>query len=108
MAKTPKLTEKQIQEQVIELLRLCGVWCWLSHKVGAFRHRNVKKGVSDILGIWPPGSGRLLAIEVKKPGGKLTFEQQEFLEDVNRGGGTGIMVDDIGTMVERLGLKVRF
>lgn len=102
-----KLTEKQIQEQVIQLLQSCGVWCWLTHKVGAFRHRNVKKGVSDILGIWPPGSGKLLAIEVKAPGGKLTPEQKEFLDDVNRHAGTGIMVSDLEGLVSALGINVR-
>lgn len=102
-----KLTEKQIQEQAISLLRACGCWCWLTHKVGAFRHRNVRKGVSDILGIWPPRSGRLLAVEVKAGKGRLTPEQEAFLREVRDQGGMGIVVRSVDEVVQELGLPVR-
>jgi len=48
-------------------------------------------GQSDILGVLP--DGRILAIEVKKPGGKKpTFEQVLFLETIRRHGGVGMVV----------------
>lgn len=56
-----------------------------------------KVGSADIIGIIKP-TGRLLAIEVKKAGGKVSPEQQAFLDTVRDAGGLAIIaysVDDV-------------
>jgi hypothetical protein len=46
--------------------------------------------------------GRFLAIEVKKPGGKLTKEQNEFITMVNMNKGFGIIATDAAQVAEAL------
>lgn len=48
-------------------------------------HAGLCVGSSDIIGIAP--DGRFLAIEVKTLTGKVTQEQQRFIDAVNRAGG---------------------
>lgn len=50
------------------------------------------KGASDLLGIW---RGRFLAIEVKRPGGKLTDDQVRFLAMINQAGGVAFKAESI-------------
>ena len=57
--------------------------------------RMSKKGVSDIIGIMPDGSGRILCLEVKTPKGKLTEEQALFLGEVVEKGGVAEVVRSI-------------
>ena len=78
----------------------------MTHKVGAFRHIPVKKGISDIIGIRNE-QGEFLAVEVKKPGGKLTLDQQTFLEEVNLHGGIGIVVESLEELVDKLDLPLK-
>ena len=68
-----------------------------------FRSRKGKfniKGVADILGITT--DGRLLALEVKRPGGKPSVEQVRFLAHVNRLGGVAGIVRSISDVKELL------
>ena len=85
----PEPTEKQIQDAILEYLKMKGIFAW-KQNVGAFlltsndKKRMVRSafpGVSDILGYLRDGRG--LAIEVKRPGKKLTHDQQAFLDAVN-------------------------
>ena len=46
-------------------------------------------GISDLLG-WARG-GRFLAVEVKTPAGRVTPQQQAFIDAVNAAGGLGII-----------------
>jgi hypothetical protein len=46
------------------------------------------KGASDLIGIGP--RGRMLAVEVKMPGGTITEEQQLFLDLVEERGGIAV------------------
>lgn len=48
------------------------------------------KGSSDLIG-WT-ANGRFLAVEVKRPGGIISPEQQRFIEAVNDKGGLGMVV----------------
>src|SRR5262245_42259025 len=48
------------------------------------------RGVSDILGV-QKGTGRFFAIEAKDKYQKPTFEQLQFLEEVRKRGGIGIV-----------------
>lgn len=65
------------------------------------------KGISDFLGAWGP-HGTLLAIEVKGDTGRLTREQQMFLERVNAANGLGFMartVQDVQSTLDREGAR---
>jgi len=64
-----------------------------------------EKGVADIIGCW---KGRMIAIEIKKPGGKATHAQLSFLECVNQAGGIGFVADSIEVVIRELGLQDRF
>lgn len=59
---------------------------------GVFRKNSAHRGVSDILGVY---NGRMIAIEVKSAKGKPSFHQLEFLSDVERCGGVGIIARSI-------------
>jgi hypothetical protein len=48
--------------------------------------------------------GRFLAIEVKRPGGKLTLDQTAFLEAVRQNGGIAIVATSVDDVMEGLGL----
>jgi hypothetical protein len=59
------------------------------------------KGSSDIIGVLP--SGRFLACECKAAGGgRLSPEQREFLDRVQRDGGLALVVSDPMQLAERL------
>lgn len=112
--------ERDIQREILRFLRTVpGIVVW---KTGAGliptadgrKVRMGHKGVSDLTG-WrreeffgrsPLGFpvARFLAIEVKRPGGKLTVEQQAFLRMVERDGGTVIVASSVEDVARGLGL----
>lgn len=59
-------------------------------------------GVSDILGILP--DGRFLAIEVKRPGGKASAKQLEFIEQITSRGGVAFVADSTDVVRRELSL----
>lgn len=61
-------------------------------KDGSFHRTGLCKGSADLIG-WMK-DGRFLAIEVKKPGGRLRKEQRTFLDAARKAGGVGIVCDD--------------
>jgi VRR-NUC domain len=95
--------EADILRACLTWLHLQGVYCWRQNQ-GAiaavsqgkrrfFRFSGIS-GVSDILGLLRP-SGRLLAIEVKRPGCQPTPEQQIFLEVIQANGGLALCVHSL-------------
>jgi hypothetical protein len=42
-----------------------------------------------------PKTGRFLAIEVKRPGGKATPEQQQFIDTINQAGGLAFVARSV-------------
>jgi hypothetical protein len=104
--------EQDLVNACLRLLRLRGVYAWRNNS-GAFvlgqgkGRRFFRAGLvgsSDILGVLPP-SGRLLAVEVKRPGGRPTPHQQAFLDQVRAAGGVAAVVRDVadlGAMLDRL------
>jgi hypothetical protein len=59
------------------------------------------RGVSDIIGCIPK-TGRFLAIEVKRPGGKPTPEQQQFIDTINAAGGLAFVARSVEEVEQRL------
>lgn len=54
-------------------------------------HAGLAVGSSDLIGIAGDGSGRFLAVEAKMPKGRVSDQQESFIEQVNRMGGIGIV-----------------
>lgn len=117
------MTEKELENLIIDTLRLRGIFCWKNQSVGIFDPRTKRfrtttkrqlKGVSDILGIMP--DGRFLAIEVKRPVKKprtqeqlrkiASREQVTFIDNINKNGGLGIFADNIHELERQLGLRL--
>lgn len=93
MAKLPSLTESNVQKQLVDYLSYKNVYVWRNNS-GALQDRFGrlvrfgKVGSSDILGV-DGGSGKFIAIEVKKPdmSYKPTHPQLEFLQAIHDHGG---------------------
>lgn|SRR3990167_5835796 len=95
--KQPK--ESEIQKMILDYMRLRGIFCWKNNSVGIFKQstgRYIKvgiRGISDIIGITP--QGRLIAVEVKRPGNHPTHEQKSFLEQIKAKNGIGLCVHSL-------------
>lgn len=100
--KIPAPLEKDIQKSIIEYLGAKRVFCWKEHSGGLPINNGENfmpiglKGKSDILGVLK--GGRFLAIEVKRPGGKISPAQEEFIQNINLEGGLAFVaysIDDV-------------
>lgn len=93
--------EKDIQKAILEYLQLLRIFAWRNNTGAMSGEHHGKKwfmrfgfpGIADILGILP--SGRFLAIEVKRPGGKLTLDQVAFKQAVESNGGMYLLAQSI-------------
>ena len=107
----PIPTEQQIQRAILDWLAAVGIPAWRQN-TGAFaaEHNGKRrfmrfgpKGQSDIVGILPGrGDGKFLAIEVKRPGGQPTPEQQAFLDRITEAGGIAFVARSVADCEQRL------
>lgn len=94
-----ELTEKQIEKMILQYLFLLpNCFAWKEDGQGVVvgtgsNKRMLKisgryrvKGKSDILGIY---NGKFIAIEVKKPGGRVSKDQENFIAAIKAVGGHG-------------------
>lgn len=109
--------ELDIEKDILRYLSLRKIFCWKCKTQGTFdpktnrfrKNKNLKRGVSDILGCLP--DGKFLAIEVKRPAdphqgieaGNTTYEQKLFISDVNKLGGIAFVAEGIDEVVAHLG-----
>lgn len=101
-----KSTESGVVKACLQLLQLHGIYCWRQNQGaiplsgGGFRRFVGLKGVADIIGIagGKLGRGRFLAVEVKKPGGRLSKKQKAFLAAVEERGGYAVCVDNVADL----------
>jgi len=103
--------EKPIENQILNLLNLLGVYCWKNQSVGiydkakgVYRKSNNKhhiNGVADIIGVI---SGRFLAIEVKSKTGTLSQDQKLFIMKVNEEGGVAFVARSPADVLKNLSL----
>ena len=82
--------EKNIQKEILNFLNINGIFAF---KVsgGMFQ----KSGISDIIACH---CGKFVAIEVKRPGGKVSPLQEDFCQKVHYHGGQAIIaysLDDV-------------
>lgn len=59
-----------------------------------------EKGISDIIGCMP--DGRFLAIKVKKPRGRVSPEQAEFIESVKKNDGVAFVAHSLDDVIRNL------
>lgn len=107
MAKS--ITEQDIQKSILDYLRI-KKYVVFKHNSTQFGIRDGKgfafsrgeKGIPDIVGFSPEGT--FIAVEVKKPGGKPSPEQVEFLERVQQTKmGIGILAYSLEDVMEKVG-----
>jgi len=96
----PQITEKEVTIQIRQVLKICRIFNW-KHWQGPMSY---PKGISDILGVY---KGRFLAIEVKRPGGRVSPEQRAFIERINDEGGIGFVAYSVDDVVDKLDLNVK-
>lgn len=96
--------ETDIQNAILEYLQYKNIFVWRNNNTPVFDPRTNAyrrmpkgsiKGVSDILGVF---KGKMLAIEVKRPGFYPSQSQKKFLQQINDEGGVGFIarsVDDV-------------
>jgi hypothetical protein len=102
MARRAATPEADVLAQCLALLKVRGVFAWRASTHGVRRrdgagrefwaHHGLR-GCADVLGVLAP-SGRLLAAEVKRPGGRLSAHQRAFLDNVTACGGLALVVSD--------------
>ena len=93
--------------EVLKVLRHHNAVAWCERqntgaaKVGKRFIRFGWRGCSDLIGMLK--DGRLLAVEVKAPSGKLRAEQAEFLSLVRRFGGVAFVARNAANVFSELG-----
>ncbi len=80
--------ESSIKARIRAALVADGVCCWIHNIDNRQLHTGLGLGTADIICVVPP-HGRFLAIEVKRPGGKSSDNQDRWLAAVRRFGGVG-------------------
>jgi len=78
-------SEKAIQADIVKHLRASGAWVFKVHG-GPLQ----LKGVPDLVGCW---NGVMFALEVKKPGERLTAIQAHIIEQIKAAGGVAGRVE---------------
>lgn len=93
------MLERDVLKACLQFLSAHGIFHWRQNQVavplpnGKFRRFVGLLGVADILGVLD--RGRFLAVEVKRPGGKTSPHQEEFLERVSSLGGVALCVSSV-------------
>ena len=100
-----RISEQTLVNQIIAYLKFMGHYAWrtntgaMTTKEGRFVRFGFK-GVSDILGVLKGGS--FIAIEAKIKPNKPTQFQLDFLDEINKRGGIGIVAYDLDDVVNAL------
>lgn len=101
-----KQQEAKLKKQILDYLKLKGIFCWNNRNVGVYNPKtgcyipSPIKGISDIIGILP--NGKFLAIEVKTNKNKPTKNQLWFIEEIKRNNGVGIIAYNLDDVIDEL------
>jgi penicillin-binding protein-related factor A (putative recombinase) len=108
----PKLSEKQIENSILQYLHLKKIYCWKQNTTGVYDAQKecfrrphspyIISGIADIIGIMP--SGRFFAIEVKTPQRKsnVSDHQKAFLQSIQESGGIAFIATSIEDVINNL------
>lgn len=103
------MTESDTQRAILRFLHIHPVVRWAERVNSGAAKRNGRmvrfgfKGLSDVIG--QVRGGGFLAIEVKDATGKVSAEQKEFLDMVNKSGGIGLVarsLEDVRLVLDGL------
>lgn len=100
--------ESEIQKSIVDYLKLKKYVVFKHRNVGIFKQDTKKYiplptgelGISDIIGCSP--RGQFVAIEVKKPGGKPSDNQIDFLHKIRLNGGIAILAYSLDDVMSKL------
>jgi len=85
------MKEADITRSIRKLLNEFGVFHWKQHQgLGS------TPGIPDIIGIY---QGRLIGIEVKAPGGRLSEAQEKVINQINKAGGVAFTAHGIEDVI---------
>ena len=112
-----KITEADVKREIIQYLNLRGYFVWNNRNTGLYDVRQNKwipavlKGIPDIIGMQKT-TGIFVGIEVKRPDYKKdgslvnqpTAFQSEFINNINRCSGIGIVVSSLDECIAKLKL----
>lgn len=108
----PEPAEAQVLRGVLQVLAMHPRVAW-AHRMQSGAGKILRKGgVSQFLRFGFPGcpdvlgqlrDGRCIAIECKRPSGKMTPEQAAFLDCVRANGGVALVARSVDDVVEALG-----
>lgn len=96
----------QLAAYAVKVFTRAGWVAWRQNNVavcdkGQFRRFVGLRGVSDVIGFHRE-TGRFLAIEIKVGRDRLSAEQENFLQSVNRAGGLGLIVRHANDLAQYL------
>lgn len=103
-----KISESQVLGSIMDYLWANRIFAFRMNNTpiynprqGSFRSKGKYElyGVADILGVY---KGRMLAIEVKRPGGKPTDYQITFINQVNQNGGIAFIATSVEEVITNL------
>ncbi len=94
--KPPELKESDIKRQIQKYLKLRGIFNW-----NQWQGQFSVPGVPDVIGILK--GGRILGIEIKRPGGKIRDEQKAFIDRINEEGGLAFVAYSVDDVIRHLG-----
>lgn len=105
------MNETELVKACLDILHELGILAWRQNTGAvAAEHKGRRRyvrfgvpGISDILGVMP--GGRFLAVECKVARNPLTPKQREFLDEINRIGGLGIVARDVDDVLIQLGME---
>ncbi len=108
-AKLLERSEAEIQREILRALPALGVFAWRNqsgmllgqHKGTRWAVRMGTPGVSDIVG-FRLSDGKVVCVEVKRPGQVPTRAQAAFLERVWLAGGVAIVATSVADVMEAL------
>jgi hypothetical protein len=96
--------ERDVMTVVHQTLSIYGIFHYRNN-TGAYKEKNrfIRYGCpgsSDYIGLCP--DGRFLAVECKRPRGKPSEKQKQFLDKINGSNGVGIIVDSAESLIRQL------
>ena len=88
------MKEATIENDIVQYLTYCGYFSWRTHDA---KHRPCTRGMPDVLAV---KGGKLYAVEVKKPGGKTSGVQDDFLSRLRHFGVKAIVATSLADVQE--------
>jgi hypothetical protein len=92
--------ENNIQRQILEWLKLNHIEAWRNNTGRRGGVSYGKKGLPDIIGYLP--DGRFLGIEVKSKNGKISKEQNEFIQRAKESSALCFVANDVVDVINNI------